>query len=524
MHITGKNLIGQEGSAQSNNTFQAYNPNSGAFLPEKFHSATFEETNKALQLAASCYPIYSKLPSGRRAEFLTAICEEILKLGDDLLIRAHAETGLPIARLRNERERTIKQISQFVELLQNGSWVEATIDTQGTNSLRKMYVPLGVAAVFGASNFPFAYSVAGVDTGPALAAGCPVIVKAHPAHPGVSELTAGAILKAAQRTQMPDGVFSLLFDNGYEVASQIIKHSAVKVVTFTGSLKGGMALQKLANERKDPIPVYAEMGSVNPIVLLPDALKNNSHPIANKIATSITTNGGQFCTKPGLLFAINSPELDLFIQHLQKEFSGISADTLLTKGIFTTFERLSQEIIQQESVSLAATSQLTKAGQNDAIPLIAQTDAQSFIQNQAFHEEIFGPYSLLVIAENIDQLKKAVSSIDGQLTASLFMELEEQELGGEILSVLKEKAGRIIVNGVPTGVEVSSSMHHGGPFPATTHPFFTSVGKDSILRFVRPQTYQNWPEELLPPELKGHNPLGIMRRVNDVCTSKRLST
>ncbi len=524
MRITGKNLIGFEWSAQSADTFQAYNPSSATFLPEEFHNATSSETERALQLAAKCYPVYSKLSPERRAAFLEAVCQEIINLGDTLLERAHVETGLPITRLRNERERTIKQISQFAALLKEGSWVNATIDTQTPFSLRKMYIPLGAVAVFGSSNFPFAYSVAGVDTGPALAAGCPVIVKAHPAHPGVSELTAAAILKAAQHTNMPEGVFSLLFDKGYAVAAQIVKHPVIKAVAFTGSQRGGMALHTLANERKDPIPVYAEMGSINPIVLLPEALKQNGAAIAAQIANSITTNGGQFCTKPGLIFALEGPELDQFLNYFQEQFSQTQPAPLLTKGIFENFVRLSDEATGLGAVTQQAVSTVVMDGENTAVPLFAQTDVATFLDNPMLKEEIFGPYSLLVTAKSLKLLKEAVLSLQGQLTASVFMTPDEWEEGGGMLALLQERAGRVIMNGVPTGVEVRTSMHHGGPFPATTYPFFTSVGKDSILRFVRPQTFQNWPEELLPGELQNSNPFGIMRRVNDQWTSAPVST
>lgn len=519
MNITGKNLIGQNWSSLNSSAFQAYNPKSGTFLPEKFYTATKEETEKALQSAANCFPVYSRLSASRRAEFLLAICEEIMNLGDFLLERANLETGLPIERLRNERARTTKQISQFADLLKEGSWVNATIDTNATFSLRKMYIPLGPVAVFGSSNFPFAYSVAGVDTGPALAAGCPVIVKAHPAHPGVSELTAAAILNAARNTNMPEGVISLLFDDGYQVAAQLVKHPIIKAVAFTGSINGGMALHKLVQERKDPIPVYAEMGSVNPIIIFPNSLKGNSDTIAKQLASSITTNGGQFCTKPGLLFVLDSPELGKFKENLQFEFAQIAPETLLTKGIAENFEKLYSQAKQSSGVSQLVISDKATDGHNITPPVMLSTTADTFINQNQLREEIFGPYSLLVIADNLSQMREAILSLEGQLTASIFIEKEDWEKGNDILTLLQEKAGRVIINGVPTGVEVSTSMHHGGPFPSATYSFFSSVGKDSILRFVRPQTFQNWPDELLPEALQNRNPSGIMRRVNDVWTT-----
>lgn len=524
MNITGKNLIGYDWSSKNPSVFQAYNPYSGTLLPEKFHTALTQETETALLLAARCFPIFSQLSAERRADFLSAICQEILNLGDTLLERANLETGLPLPRLKNERARTIKQISQFADLLKDGTWVNATLDTTTPVTLRKMNVPLGPVAVFGSSNFPFAYSVAGVDTGPALAAGCPVIVKAHPAHPGVSELTAQAILKAAIQTNMPEGVISLLFDDGYTVAEQIVKHPSIKAVAFTGSIKGGMALHHLVNERKDPIPVYAEMGSVNPIVILPATLKHNSEKIAKQLVSSITTNGGQFCTKPGLLFLLNTPELEKFKEDLKHELTQIEPATLLTQGIAKNFEKSYSNVVQTHEVNQSARSGQVTDGQNSVVPVLASTDAETFISNPNLKEEIFGPYSLLVIAENHQQMKDALSTLDGQLTASIYWEEKEWNEGMEVLKLLQEKSGRVIINGVPTGVEVSTAMHHGGPFPATIFPYFSSVGKDSILRFVRPQTFQNWPDELLPPALQNSNPTGIMRRVDDNWTSDPLQT
>lgn len=524
MTITGKNLIGGQWSAEGTVGFNAYNPLTAEYLHEIFYPATNAEAHKALSLAKRSFPIFASLAPSRRAAFLRAIGEELMQLGDTLLQRAHVETGLPLDRLQNERARTIKQLTQFAELLEDGSWVQATIATKAPASLRKMYRPIGPIAVFGSSNFPFAYSVAGVDTGPAFAAGCPVVVKAHSAHPGVSELTAAAILKAAQKTNMPDGIFSLLFDDEkHTIAELVVQHSAIKAVAFTGSESGGMALYQLASKRPDPIPVYAEMGSSNPIVLLPEAQKQNPEVLSRTLVSSITTNGGQFCTKPGLLFVVNSPSSASFIDSLKNELEKVAPQTLLTKGIYQSYTKLTSKALALPQVKTLVSSKTVASQPNDAVPLLLQTDVTTFLEHPDLANEIFGPYSLVILCEDMSELKQAIDKLKGQLTASIYLDPSEWEESASVIMLLQEIAGRVIINGVPTGVEVSTSMHHGGPFPATSHSFFSSVGKDAILRFVRPQTFQNWPEELLPGELQDSNPFKIMRKVDDVWTNEAIS-
>lgn len=526
MTIQGKNFIGYSLSAQGSKTFQSYIPAQNKHLPETFYPATPEEVSQAMDLAEKAIGPFAKVPAARRADFLVAITEEILALGDVLLERAHLETGLPLPRLQGERARTIGQLVQFADLIREGSWVNASIDTALPDrapvpkpDLRKMFVPMGPVVVFGSSNFPFAYSVAGVDTAPALAAGNPVIVKAHPAHPGVSDLTAQAIVKAAQRTNMPEGVFAMLYDDAYEVGTALVKHPVTKAVGFTGSIKGGMALYKMAQERDEPIPVFAEMGSVNPIVLLPETLKQKSESLAKSLAGSVTLGAGQFCTNPGLVLALKSPALDSFEISYKKEIESIGSATMLTEGICNNYYRLREEALTQNGVSLLASSESKADASNQSQATVARVEGKDFINNPKLHEEIFGPFSLLIVCDDIPELYTALRLLKGQLTVSLMADPSEAANYPELLQLLASKSGRFIMNGVPTGVEVCPSMHHGGPFPAASDARFTSVGRDAILRFVRPQSFQDWDDSLLPDELKNSNPLGIHRLVNNKLTT-----
>lgn len=529
MSITGKNYIGFSLSSQNDYTFQSYVPALNINLPETFHRATPEEVARTMELAAKAFNEYALVPATQRADFLIAITEEIMAWGDTLLERANLETGLPLARLQGERARTINQLTQFADLIREGSWVDASIDTAISDrtpipkpDLRKMLIPIGPVIVFGSSNFPFAYSAAGVDTGPALAAGNPVIVKAHAAHPGVSDLTAQAIIKAAKRTGMPDGIFSMLYDDGFEVGEALVKHPFSKAVGFTGSFKGGMALYRMAQEKEEPIPVYAEMGSVNPVVILPDYLKNNAVQLAKTLAGSVTLGAGQFCTNPGLLFVTETEGLTIFEENYKNEILNIPPATMLTNGICKNFYRLRDEVFAQESVTELAISETTSDQQNQSQATIARVTGKDFIANPKLHEEVFGPFSLLIVCKDTDELLDAVSHLKGQLTASLMAEAEEAGKYPALLQKLSQISGRFIMNGVPTGVEVCPSMHHGGPFPAASNSFFTSVGRHSILRFVRPQSFQDWPDVLLPVELKNSNPLGIFRLVNNETTTREI--
>ncbi|GAB3166129.1 aldehyde dehydrogenase (NADP(+)) [Telluribacter humicola] len=529
MPIQGKNFIGYSLSAQNTDNFQSYVPAQHTYLPEKFHPATPREVENAMQLAERAFEEFALLPASRRADFLVAITEEITALGDQLLERAQQETGLPMGRLQGERGRTVNQLLHFASIIREGSWVEASIDTADPDraplpkpDLRKMMIPIGPIVVFGSSNFPYAFSVAGVDTAPALAAGNPVIVKAHPAHPGVSDLTAQAVVKAARRTGMPEGVFSMLYDNGYEVGATLVKHPVTKAVGFTGSYRGGMALYKMAMEREEPIPVFAEMGSVNPVVILPETLERKASELAKSLAGSITLGAGQFCTNPGLIMTVQSPSLDNFQEQLLAEMAQIAPATMLTQGICQNYHKLRDEALQQDGVEVVYKYESDAEGNNQAQATIARVEGQVFIDNPRLQEEVFGPFSLLIVCKDMEELEAAFQKLKGQLTTSLMADADEAARYPKLLRLMGSRAGRFIMNGVPTGVEVNASMHHGGPFPATTDSRFTSVGRHAILRFVRPQSFQDWDEKLLPDELKSHNPLGIWRLVNNEWTKEAI--
>ncbi|ASU32882.1 aldehyde dehydrogenase (NADP(+)) [Mucilaginibacter xinganensis] len=520
-----RNLIGYNYQPEQGKKFKAVDPASGTGLPGEFYAASMSEADAAMKLADKAFSLYRNIGGAKKAAFLRSIADEIVAIGAPLIERAMAESGLPEARLIGERARTTNQLKMFADLLEEGSWVEAIIDTAIPDrqplpriDIRKMMVPLGPCVVFGASNFPMAFSVAGGDTAAALAAGCPVIVKAHPAHPGTSALVAEAIKKAAEKTEMPEGVFSILFDDGYAIGEVLVKHPKTKIVTFTGSLKGGMALVKMARERDEPIPVFAEMGSVNPIILLPKALEIRAAELA-KLSAAITANAGQFCTQPGLLIAVKSAALNTFKEALAVAIAEVSSATMLTPGICANFSKLSAGVLLDDAVSVIAKSdKLDQEKANQGAAVVTEITAAAFLADEKFKEEIFGPYSMLVVADDMAQLEQVVDSLHGQLTASIMAETEELPNYTGITDKLANLAGRVILNGPPTGVEVGNAIHHGGPFPATSDSRFTSVGTSSIKRFVRPVCWQNWSEDLLPDELKSNNPLKIWRLFNNEWT------
>ncbi|HZX59310.1 MAG TPA: aldehyde dehydrogenase (NADP(+)), partial [Mucilaginibacter sp.] len=458
----------------------------------------------------------------RKAAFLRDIANEIDAIGNELIERAMAESGLPQARLQGERGRTTGQLHMFANLVEEGSWVEAVIDSAlpdrqpaARPNIRKMLIPIGPVVVFGASNFPLAFSVAGGDTASALAAGCPVIVKAHLAHPGTSALVAEAIKKAAEKHNMPEGIFSILYDNGYTIGEALVKHPKTKIVTFTGSFKGGMALLKMAQQRDTPIPVFAEMGSTNPTILLPGAIKNRCEQIAEQYAASITLGAGQFCTNPGVLIALKSQPLDKLKKALEEAIGKINSATMLTPGICKNYSALSDEVLQEQGVSLIVRGNLSPGKENQAQPVIAEVSASSFLTNPKLREEVFGPYSLLVVADYEVQLQQVIDALEGQLTASIVADETDLVKYKDLVQSITNIAGRVILNNVPTGVEVVQAMQHGGPFPATSDSRFTSVGTGAIKRFVRPVSWQNWNNNLLPDELKDGNPLEIWRLVDN---------
>lgn len=526
--ITGKNHIGNQLSGNGSKTFQTFNPILNIENQAVHSEASDEEINQAVSLASQAFAKFRTISGKRKAAFLNAIADEILALDDELIQTYCSETGLPEGRANGERGRTVFQLRSFAELVAKGDWVEASIDTAipdrtpaPKSDLRKMNIPLGPVVVFGASNFPLAYSTSGGDTAAALASGCPVIVKSHPMHAGTGELVASAIVKAAEKTGMPNGVFSNLNSSGIEVGVQLVKHPKVKAVGFTGSIRGGRALLDLAAQRLEPIPVFAEMGSVNPVVILPEALKKRSQELASIYAGSITLGTGQFCTNPGLILGIQGQELDHFTKELGKEILSKEPTVMLHPNIQGAYHTNKNKAKSQSEIAVVADYQ-EDVQTNYAQQAVLTVRGKDFLENSTLHQEVFGPYSLIVQCQDADELETIISQLEGQLTGTLITKKEEATNYPTLISAMQNRVGRLIFNGVPTGVEVCPSMVHGGPYPASTDSRFTAVGINSIQRWVRPFSYQDWPNELLPDELKNENPLGISRLVNNTQTSKSL--
>ena len=493
-----------------------------------YKDATNHEVNEALEQSWNAYREFRKWDLKERASFLKAIAKEMEEAGNELLAVADKETSLGQARLTTELKRTIFQLNSYADACAVGSWLDIRIDTADTNrnppkpDIRKMLVPLGPVVVFGASNFPFAYSTAGGDTACALAAGCSVIIKAHPAHAQTSEMVAGAVQRAARKCNLPQDIFIHLHGASFEVGKALVQHPLTKAVGFTGSFEGGKALFDLANERKEPIPVFAEMGSVNPVFILPQHLKNDTAGIATMCANSITLSVGQFCTNPGILVGIEDESLNTFEKLLGEQIKKVKPARMLHAGIAKNFIQKREKLLAEDNVAVAATTDVA-AGQDESIPTLAKVSAKVFLKNPLLHKEVFGPFSLLVKCTDANELIQVARAMEGQLTCSLMATVDEMKSNMELVEVLKDKCGRFVVNGVPTGVEVALSMHHGGPYPSTTDSRFTSVGADGIKRFARPVCFQNWSNELLPAELKNENPLGVWRTVNNELTKQPLA-
>jgi len=486
----------------------------------KYVDATAKEVNEALLQSSKAFQLYRKRSLKERANLLYAVAEELKNISSKLLSIAQKETHLDEVRLAVELKRTIFQLTSYADACAEGTWLDLRIDTGDKNrnppkpNLRKMLVPLGPVVVFGASNFPFAYSTAGGDTACALAAGCSVIIKAHPAHAETSETVAEAVQKAAKKQGLPKGIFLHLHGGGFEVGKALIQHPLTKAVGFTGSFEGGKALFDLAAQRNEPIPVFAEMGSVNPVFLLPEKLEQEAGKLASMFAASITQSVGQFCTNPGILVGQKSKALNEFKQSLGNEIKGTAPVPMLHPGIAKSFQKNRAKAIEEGAVILATNDVDVEEG--ESIPTFAEVPAEHFVQNPFLHKEVFGPYSLLVECETGEEMLQVARVIEGQLTCTLIATDEEANDNLELIDALKEKCGRFVFNGVPTGVEVALSMQHGGPFPATTDSRFTAVGADGIKRFARPLCFQNWSNDLLPDELKNENPLGLWRTVNNV--------
>jgi NADP-dependent aldehyde dehydrogenase len=520
MDLHGKNLIGRAQAGKGKITFSGINPITSESLTPQFLEATDDEVNAALKLAEAAFQKTRELPAESTALFLEAIGEEILALGDALIKRAQAETALPQARLEGERGRTVGQLNLFAELVREGSWLEARIDRAIPDrkplpkpDLRRKLVPIGPVVVFAASNFPLAFSVGGGDTASALAAGNPVVVKAHPAHPGTSELVGRAILKAAERTNMPEGIFSLLHGTSHRLGETLIKHPLTKAVGFTGSLGAGRALFNLAAARPEPIPVYAEMGSTNPVFVLSGALKKSGPALADSLLQSVTLGVGQFCTNPGLVFGVEDESWRGFLEQAGKAASNNTPGTMLYQGICHRFGEGAEKFRSIQGVrEVGRSAAPAKAGQASAI--VFETSGQVFLGNDALHEELFGPATLLVSCGSGEQLETIARSLPGQLTATIHGTEEDLQKHRGLVSILQQKAGRLLFNGFPTGVEVCPSMQHGGPYPATTDARTTSVGTAAITRFARPVCFQNSPDAALPIELRNKNERGIWRLVD----------
>lgn len=522
----GKNFIGSNLSAKGKDIYYSYNPRTNQQSSEGFTNATIEEINTAFNLASAAFKIYRKKSSQEKAKFLENIAEEILNLGDILISTASEESGLTTTRIDSERARTISTLRMFAEVAREGSWVEARIDTAIPDrkplpkpDLRRMLIPLGPVVVFGASNFPLAFSVAGGDTASALAAGNPVIVKVHPAHPKTSELVATAIIAAAKKSNMPEGIFSLIQGSANEIGKYLVEHSAAEAVGFTGSLKGGRALYDIATKRTKPIPVYAEMGSTNPVFFLPGALKERAESIAMNYQESFTRSCGQMCTKPGITFALNDSSLNNFKSIITNLIQNAKPETMLHSGIAKSFYSGIDSRLNIPGVRLLASA--ANQGQkehNESAATLFETDFLTFFNNHLLSEENFGPSSILVNCNSKDEFLKIANNLEGHLSATIHGTKEDLIEFKELIDILETKTGRIIFNGFPTGLEVCNSITHGGPYPATTDSRTTSVGTAAISRFARPITFQNFPEEMLPIELKNKNELNILRLVNNKYT------
>lgn len=533
-HLTGCSVIGGAPGGTGGRTFRAVDPARGVQLAPDFHEASGEEAAHTMDLAAAAFREYRRCSAGQRAQFLETIATQIESLGDALVQRAMSETGLPPARLAGERGRTCAQLRLFAQVVREGSWVDARIDTAlpareplPRPDLRRMLRPLGPVVVFGSSNFPLAFSTAGGDTASALAAGCTVVVKAHRAHPGTGELVAGAIARAAVQCALPSGVFSMLHGDGATLGRALVQHPAAAAVGFTGSHTAGRALFDAAAARARPIPVFAEMSSINPVFLLPNALRGRGQDIARALAASVTLGVGQFCTKPGLVFVLRDAASEDFIAALAAAMAQVGPGTMLTAGIREAFESSRDAVLAHAGVErvVAATASASTGRTPDAQGMpafLARTSAKHLLQSPQLTHEAFGPFTLVVVADDLPQMLACARHLEGQLTATVHGDAADLAAAGELLEIAEQFAGRVIVGGYPTGVEVAAAMNHGGPYPATTDVRFTSVGTAAMLRFARPVCFQGFDDALLPEELRNANPLGLLRLVDGERTRRAI--
>jgi alpha-ketoglutaric semialdehyde dehydrogenase len=521
MQLSGEMLIGARAVFGTAGTLRAVNPATGEEMLPAFGGSSASDVDAACALANAAFDAYRSGGLEQRAQFLESIAQGILDLGDLLVERVMSEAGLPRPRVEGERARTVGQLRLFASLVREGRWLDATIDAAQPDrkplprpDLRARKIPLGPVAVFGASNFPLAFSVAGGDTASALAAGCPVVAKAHPSHPGTSELVGRVIQKAVADCGLPEGVFSLLFGEGNAVGEALVLHPAIQAVGFTGSRRGGRALVALAASREVPIPVYAEMSSVNPVFLLPAALAQRAEKIAEGLIDSVTLGVGQFCTKPGLIFGLAGADFERFRAAAQMNIEVKNATTMLNAGIHHAYCDGTARWANDSGIRVLSSGSAPPEGSYAGQPKLFSTDAEHFVASPHLLEELFGPAALLVECRSAEELFTAASQLDGQLTATLHLADEDVPLARRLLPILERKAGRILVNGFPTGVEVTYAMVHGGPAPATSDNRVTSVGAMAIERFLRPVCYQNFPAAMLPEALQDENPLRLWRLID----------
>ncbi|QEM82416.1 aldehyde dehydrogenase (NADP(+)) [Halomonas binhaiensis] len=520
MQLEGKQLIGADAVLASGRPIHGINPATGETLEPGYPGGSQAEVERACELAWQAFDAYRETGLEERATFLESVADEIEAIGDALIERAMAESGLPRARLEGERGRTCGQLRLFARVVRDGEWLDVRVDPALPErqpmprvDLRQRHIGLGPVTVFGASNFPLAFSVAGGDTASALAAGCPVVVKAHSAHPGTSELVGRAVQRAVAKCGLPEGVFSLLFGSGREVGQALVADPRIKAVGFTGSRSGGTALMKTAQNRPEPIPVYAEMSSINPVFLLPEALKARGAELGEAFIGSLTMGAGQFCTNPGLVIAIDSPELDAFIAAAGEAIKVAAAQTMLTPGIFEAYESGVSGFSASDKAQEVARGQRGE-GPNQCQAGLFTATAADFLAEEALQAEVFGSTSLVVKCADLNEVKRVAEHLEGQLTATLQMDDGDVDVAHQLLPILERRAGRVMANGWPTGVEVCDAMVHGGPYPATSDSRTTSVGTAAIHRFLRPVCYQNLPQALLPEALRDGNPANIRRLID----------
>jgi NADP-dependent aldehyde dehydrogenase len=517
--LSGLSLIAGDTAVKGESHFHGFNPIDGRELQPAYASASRDDVDRAVAAAKAAFAPFAKTSGSERGLLLRAIADGIDAAATELIERAHLETALPLPRLTGEVARTSGQLRHFASVVEEGSWVMARIDTADASRIppkpdvRSMLRPLGPVAVFGASNFPLAFSVAGGDTASALAAGNPVIVKAHPAHPGTSEIVGRIVAEAVKQCGLPTGIFSLLFDGGYSVGTVLVQHPDIRAVGFTGSFRGGRALMDIAAKRHDPIPVYAEMGSTNPVFILPGALAASGESLAAGLHGSFTLGGGQFCTKPGLVF-VDAKHGDAFTWSLREATRKGPSFALLTAGIADAYESAQATRIERMTASGASSVQGFAAQ-----AMLLEATGEEFLADPSLSNEVFGPTTLLVHCSGEDEMLAAARGLEGHLTATILGTGEDLERHSNLLQILETKVGRVIFNGFPTGVEVCYAMIHGGPYPATADGRSTSVGSEAILRFARPVAYQGMPQSALLPELRDDNPLGIMRLWNGAWSS-----